>query len=99
MKTLFTIFLFGFSTTFMVAQEQNLFKKELKKSPFTQNSIKSSLSQRTTLPKISFKNPEDLAYVKFHSEITVFARKEKAPIVMYPFDPKVQTALRAIYPR
>lgn len=99
MKTVFTVILFGFSTTFMLAQEKNLFKQERKKSPFSQSTNESSLSRRTELPKLSFKNPDDLFYVKFHSEITVFIPPKTSPIVIYPFDPNVQAALRVIYPR
>ncbi len=98
MKTVLALILFGFSTTFMAAQEKNVFKQESDKNPFTQEKKVLSLSQSASLPELSFKNKEDLNYVKFHSKIVVFQPKDTAPIVIYPFDPKVQGALRVFYP-
>jgi hypothetical protein len=98
MKTLLILILVGFSTTVIFSQEKNLFKQDSVKNLFSPKQKTLSLSQSASLPELSFKNKDALNYVKFHSKIIVFQPKETGPIVIYPFDPKVQGALRVFHP-
>jgi len=99
MKTLLIIFILGISTSTVFGQKKNLFKPEVNQGLFFKDFKESKESDLTDLPELEFKNPEELNYIKFHSEITVFTLEGIHPFIIYPFDPKVQGYLRVFYPR